>query len=288
MIAVSSPHRASSLEAVHFAIDELKATVPIWKKEQYADGSEWKENKECFFTADNPDPGPAQAGLADPSLVQIHATKEELDQRMDAFIAAKRVENNKANILEFCGRTVNDDDINAQLEQDDHDQDSSNSTCARTDSVLIRKRGSKSHLRKSVVDNLTGPGRASASGDPVLAGNSNGENGISGPALNERLENVEAAVLSSESMSNRPVPKDVYSRLKALEDRVLLMERLNPSLFQQSELTNNQSANTSDQIKTEPSNGNSTREYKEQLTESLVDINAEIDQLRNALYSNKK
>ncbi len=33
IIAVSSPHRKSSLEAVQYAIDELKATVPIWKKE---------------------------------------------------------------------------------------------------------------------------------------------------------------------------------------------------------------------------------------------------------------
>ena len=32
LIAISSAHRKESLEAVHFAIDELKKTVPIWKK----------------------------------------------------------------------------------------------------------------------------------------------------------------------------------------------------------------------------------------------------------------
>lgn len=32
VIAVSSPHRQESLEAVHYAIDSLKASVPIWKK----------------------------------------------------------------------------------------------------------------------------------------------------------------------------------------------------------------------------------------------------------------
>jgi molybdopterin synthase catalytic subunit len=32
---------------VHWAIDELKATVPIWKKEFFADGSVWKENEEA-------------------------------------------------------------------------------------------------------------------------------------------------------------------------------------------------------------------------------------------------
>jgi molybdopterin synthase catalytic subunit len=32
LIAVSSAHRKASLEAVAFAIDDLKANVPIWKK----------------------------------------------------------------------------------------------------------------------------------------------------------------------------------------------------------------------------------------------------------------
>jgi len=35
-----------SLDACHFAIDELKARVPIWKKEVYEDGSNWKQNAE--------------------------------------------------------------------------------------------------------------------------------------------------------------------------------------------------------------------------------------------------
>uniref|UniRef100_A0A383VWQ1 Molybdopterin synthase catalytic subunit n=1 Tax=Tetradesmus obliquus TaxID=3088 RepID=A0A383VWQ1_TETOB len=46
IIAVSSAHRKASLEATHWAIDELKATVPIWKKEFFQDGSMWKENEE--------------------------------------------------------------------------------------------------------------------------------------------------------------------------------------------------------------------------------------------------
>lgn len=34
VIAISSPHRRDSLEAVNFCIDTVKATVPIWKKVQ--------------------------------------------------------------------------------------------------------------------------------------------------------------------------------------------------------------------------------------------------------------
>ena len=46
IIAVSSVHRKEALEACHFAIDELKATVPIWKKEVYEGGEVWKQNSE--------------------------------------------------------------------------------------------------------------------------------------------------------------------------------------------------------------------------------------------------
>lgn len=41
VIACGSAHRADALEACHWLIDEIKATVPIWKKEIYADGSSW-------------------------------------------------------------------------------------------------------------------------------------------------------------------------------------------------------------------------------------------------------
>lgn len=54
VIAVSSAHRAASLEAVSYAIDALKAKVPIWKKEIYEEStSSWKRNKECFWAADD-------------------------------------------------------------------------------------------------------------------------------------------------------------------------------------------------------------------------------------------
>lgn len=45
-IAVSSAHRKDALDACQFLIDELKATVPIWKKEVYSTGEAWKENGE--------------------------------------------------------------------------------------------------------------------------------------------------------------------------------------------------------------------------------------------------
>ena len=41
VIAVSAPHRAAALAACQEAIDTLKETVPLWKKEVYEGGEEW-------------------------------------------------------------------------------------------------------------------------------------------------------------------------------------------------------------------------------------------------------
>lgn len=41
VVAVSSPHRGNAFEAARFGIDTLKSTVPIWKKERWAEGESW-------------------------------------------------------------------------------------------------------------------------------------------------------------------------------------------------------------------------------------------------------
>jgi len=41
VIAVSAPHRAAAFEACREAIDTLKETIPLWKKEVYEGGEEW-------------------------------------------------------------------------------------------------------------------------------------------------------------------------------------------------------------------------------------------------------
>ena len=41
-VAVSSPHRAEAFDAARWIIEEIKARVPVWKKEHYADAKpEW-------------------------------------------------------------------------------------------------------------------------------------------------------------------------------------------------------------------------------------------------------
>ena len=43
VVVASSPHRPEAFEAARFAIDTLKETVPIWKREHWAGGSDWAE-----------------------------------------------------------------------------------------------------------------------------------------------------------------------------------------------------------------------------------------------------
>jgi len=43
VIIVASAHRAAAFDACRFAIDTIKKTVPIWKKEFYDDGEIWIE-----------------------------------------------------------------------------------------------------------------------------------------------------------------------------------------------------------------------------------------------------
>lgn len=41
IVVVSSPHRPHAFEAARFCIDTLKETVPVWKAEDWAEGTDW-------------------------------------------------------------------------------------------------------------------------------------------------------------------------------------------------------------------------------------------------------
>jgi len=43
-VAISAPHRREAMAACAHGIDRLKATLPVWKREVFTDGSEWREN----------------------------------------------------------------------------------------------------------------------------------------------------------------------------------------------------------------------------------------------------
>jgi MoaE-MoaD fusion protein len=58
-IAVSAPHRPAAFDACRYAIDTLKRTVPIWKKEYFEDGAVWADGELPPAPPDTPIAKPA-------------------------------------------------------------------------------------------------------------------------------------------------------------------------------------------------------------------------------------
>lgn len=58
-IAVSAAHRGAAFDACRYAIDTLKRTVPIWKKEFFADGAVWADGELPPVPAETPAAKPA-------------------------------------------------------------------------------------------------------------------------------------------------------------------------------------------------------------------------------------
>ncbi|XP_055371781.1 molybdopterin synthase catalytic subunit [Condylostylus longicornis] len=237
VIAVSSPHRQSSLEGVQFAIDELKKSVPIWKKEKY-DGEEsaWKENKECEITLKrkirkinfNNDCKVIISNLPK-HLIQINADDNEVQRRIKCFIDKKRQEIDINNILDFT--TTNE--LAGKSENIEE-------SCARLNAVLIKSKNCKGHLRVHRVKNEIGPQDPSNYTKTLdkLMGNlipevvvkqeifdsiTTNYNNTTPSGIEERIKNVENYLNTSTSYS-----KDVYERLKILEEKILYLESLSP------------------------------------------------------------
>ncbi len=67
VVVAAAPHRREAFVACHFVIDALKATVPIWKRETWADGQSWGLEAQHLMTlAEWEASGAAAAMGADP------------------------------------------------------------------------------------------------------------------------------------------------------------------------------------------------------------------------------
>ncbi|XP_023950000.2 molybdopterin synthase catalytic subunit [Bicyclus anynana] len=200
VIAVSSPHRVDSLEAVSYCIDQLKASVPIWKKEVYEDQEPvWKENNECISKEDT------TPEIIDKNLVQINVSSEELDKRIQNFIERKREQVNISNIHDF---------IPSKGENEAEDME----TCARVRTQFVKRSDSKGHLKIRRVYNEWGPQTVSRSHPYIKEENSH----------NLPLSIAER-VLSIESYLNTgPVAPDIYKRLKDMEDKIAHLQSISP------------------------------------------------------------
>uniref|UniRef100_A0A8C2P4T8 MAP3K12 binding inhibitory protein 1 n=1 Tax=Capra hircus TaxID=9925 RepID=A0A8C2P4T8_CAPHI len=149
----------------------------------------------------------------DPEVVQIKAGKAEIDRRISAFIERKQAEINENNVREFC----NVIDCNQE------------NSCARTDAIFTPYPGFKSHVKVSRVVNTYGPQTRSEG----IQGSGHNPNSMlrdcGNQAVEERLQNIEAHL---RLQTGGPVPRDIYQRIKKLEDKILELEGISPEYFQ--------------------------------------------------------
>ncbi|XP_078089905.1 MAP3K12-binding inhibitory protein 1 isoform X2 [Mustelus asterias] len=146
-------------------------------------------------------------------LVQIKASRDEIERRILAFMERKQAEINENNIREFCNV------INCN-------QDNS---CARTDAVFTPHPGFKSHIKVSRVVNTYGPQTRTEGAVTSLQKPETTTQNCGNPAIEERLQNMESHL---KFPTGGPVPIDIYQRIKRLEDRILHLEGLSPEYFQ--------------------------------------------------------
>jgi molybdopterin synthase catalytic subunit len=52
VVAVSTPHRAEAFDAAEYCIDTLKHSVPVWKRETWAGGTDWSQ---CVHAIEEPE-----------------------------------------------------------------------------------------------------------------------------------------------------------------------------------------------------------------------------------------
>ncbi|XP_045452901.1 molybdopterin synthase catalytic subunit [Melitaea cinxia] len=203
VIAVSSPHRRDSLDAVSYCIDQLKSNVPIWKKEVY-EGSEavWKENVECKISQDLPKT-PVIENTIDKNLVQINVSSEELQRRIQNFIERKRKQVDISNIHDF---------IPSKSENEAEDME----TCARVRTQFVKRTDSKGHLKIRKVHNEWGPQTVSMDQPQVKT-----EAGLPA-AIAERVLAIETY------LNTGPVAPDIYKRLKDMEDKIAYLQTISP------------------------------------------------------------
>ncbi|XP_031569265.1 MAP3K12-binding inhibitory protein 1-like [Actinia tenebrosa] len=150
------------------------------------------------------------------TLVQVTANKSEIDRRISAFMQQKQNEVNLVNIREFCNIVENNQE--------------NVGSCARTDAIFVPRYGQKSHIKVTRVGNTSTSDEAQAlshvTDNTKLSGNPKVT--CTESRVTERLHNIEHHLGFT---PGKPVPLDVYERIRDLESRILHLESLSPEYF---------------------------------------------------------
>lgn len=165
---------------------------------------------------------PIQTSNVPSHLIQITCSSTDMNKRIQNFMERKREQANLMNIRDFCGNR-------------------SEEGCARTTSMLVKHKNAKTHLKGNLkiiystnlfwdvliftvgrVFNTYGPRSKLNNTDTpkkfILKTTS---------SIDERLQ-----MLEDNFNITKPIPKDIYARLKKIEDRLLELEAISPEYAQ--------------------------------------------------------
>lgn len=186
-------------------------------------------------------------------LVQIHANAAEVRRRLNCFVDQKRDEINQSNVQDFIEPT---DPIRQQPATGEEGgcaaTENEEMSCARIRSSVFRSKDASSHLRSNInwtvnrriliriltctvhrVKNECGPQERqnyTDALDKLMTTAADGEISehkaikleMGNPSICERLFDTENAV------GLKPTPRNVYARLKAIEQRIQFLETASP------------------------------------------------------------
>ncbi|GFY49909.1 MAP3K12-binding inhibitory protein 1 [Trichonephila inaurata madagascariensis] len=153
--------------------------------------------------------------------VQINITSEQMRQRVNAFKNFKRQQKNEKNVQEYCGHPYIDE-LNPLWGHIN--------TCARVDAIFVPRYSIKSRYKVTRVTNRWGPQAQSSNEanqnttEPERAPTCNRDSIVE--AIQERLRSMEQHL-----HLNDTAKKNIFQRLKELEDRIMYLESISPDLF---------------------------------------------------------
>jgi hypothetical protein len=146
----------------------------------------------------------------DGEQIQIRATTEEVDQRINTFIQAKQSELDESNRTEFLSR---------------HDPKADDVTCARTDAREINR---NIQMKFDIVNNEDGPlARSLLAFNDKSKSNETTETAVAADTT-ERLNNIEEHLNIKLDGTAKP-PFSVFERIKILENTLMEIERQHPT-----------------------------------------------------------
>ncbi|XP_049806597.1 uncharacterized protein LOC126249031 isoform X1 [Schistocerca nitens] len=143
-------------------------------------------------------------GMIPPHLIVMTASPKEIDYRIKAFLARKRAELDVQNVEEYCLHIGMNPNV-----------------CARVDATVHQHR-----KRKKRKFEFAPQPEEKEEGTQLMPKDASQEKlhlSVAHPILEERIANAEVHL-----KLGKPVPKDIYSRLKRIEDRILQLEGISP------------------------------------------------------------